>query len=158
VKHYNLEEIYSYLDGQMSPLDKKRFEDHILVCKDCALKLEKAEEFFSFVKVEEEEPPIDISSLIMEKIDRKRRILPFLYSFLSILFLMIVIPVFFGPSKAMLFYYMELKALSKIYSSAAAVFKVFSLFRTPTHLIILAVIVSLIPFLVLELRKIWRKI
>ncbi len=158
MKHYNLEEIYSYLDGQMSPLDKKRFEDHILVCRDCALKLKKAEEFFSFVKVEEEEPPIDVSSLIMEKIDRKRRILPFLYSFLSMLFLMVVIPVFFGPSKAMLFYHMELKALGKIYRSAVTVVKVFSLFRAPIHLIILAVIVSLIPFLIFGLRKIWRKI
>jgi len=157
VKHYSFEEIYSYLDGEMNPMEKKRLEDHILVCDECASRLEKAREFFSFVKIEDEEPPVEISSLVMEKIDRKRKILPFVYSFLIVLLATLMLPVIIGPSRAMLLYYLEFNTLKKAYSAIGAFFKVSSLLNIPSQVIYIGIALTALPFLFLGLRKLWRK-
>lgn len=157
MKHYSFEEIYSYLDGEMNPMEKKRLEDHVLVCEECSSRLEKAREFFSFVKIEDEEPPVEIASLVMERIDKKRRLLPFLYSFLTVLLAMLMLPVVIGPSRAMLLYYMEFSTLKKVYSTFAAFFKVSSILNIPSQVIYIGIAITALPFVFLGLRKLWRK-
>jgi len=158
VKHYSLEEIYAYLDGEMTSMEKSLFEDHILVCKECASKLEEARKFFSFVKIEEEEPPINISSLVMEKIDKKRRYIPFFYAFLVVLLATLLLPVIIGPSRAMYLYYIEFNAVKKGYHALETIFRLSSLLKIPGQALIIGIVLAVIPFVVIGLKKIWRKI
>ncbi len=154
MKHYNYEEIYLYLDGEMSPMERSLFEDHILVCKECAEKLQRAKALFQGIKLEEENPPVDIASLVMAKIDKKRKLLPVIYGIFILLIALLTVPVFFGLDRAIFFYYIIFDSLNRVYLvSKAGLSYLFSL-KIPAWVFVGA---GLMLFPVyFALRKIWR--
>ncbi len=155
MKHYEIEEIYLYLDGEMPPLERQVFEDHILVCNQCAEKLERAKELFSSIRLKEEEPPVDIASLVMAKIDRKRKIMPVIYGVFLLLVAILTVPVFFGLDRAIFFYYIIFDYFNKIYLITRAGFSYLLSMKMPAWVFAGAGIL-LLP-LYFTLRRIWRK-
>ncbi len=154
MKHYNYEEIYLYLDGEMPPMERSLLEDHILVCKECAEKLERAKVLYQEIKSEEENPPVDIASLVMAKIDRKRKILPVIYGIFILLVAILTVPVFFGLDRAIFFYYIILDYFNKIYLVARAGLSYLFSLKIPAWVFAGAVLM-LFP-VYFALRKIWR--
>ncbi len=104
MKHYDIQQIYEYLDGEMSPIESKLLEDHIAICERCSRMYAQAEKLFQALRMEEEEPPVSIASLVMEKIDPRRNFLNVAASFFFLLITSLVLPLFFGYSFALQFY------------------------------------------------------
>ncbi len=154
MKHYSMEEIYLYLDGEMSPMEKALLEDHLLVCEECARKLQEAKSFMERVKLDEEELSIDIASLVMDKIDKKRKLLPLVYAIFIVLVSVLTVPVFFGLDRAIFFYYIIVDYFGKLF----LIFKgFFSLILSAKVHPLLAIGAGLMILpIYFGLRKIWR--
>ncbi len=154
MKHYSMEEIYLYLDGEMPPMEKTLFEDHILVCKDCAHRLQRAREFLEKTKLEEEEPTVDVASLVMNKIDKKRKLLPLVYAFFILLVSALTVPVFFGLDRAVFFYYVIFDYFKKLFLVFQGFLSLILSARVNLFLVIAAG-AMLVP-IYFGLKKIWR--
>ncbi len=154
MKHYSMEEIYLYLDGEMPPMERTLLEDHILVCEQCAKKLQEARKFVESLRVEEEEPSVDIASLVMDKIDKKRKLLPLVYAIFIVLVSVLTVPVFFGLDRAVFFYYIIVDYFGRLF----LIFKGFLslILSAKVHpLLAIGAGLAIIP-IYLGLRKIWR--
>ncbi len=105
--HYDYRHIYEYLEGELPPGEKKLLETHILVCDKCREKFDKAKKLFVLLKVEEEEPPLSLTELVMEKIDSKRIWANLLAVVFSLLIASLILPLFLGYSTALRLYIKE---------------------------------------------------
>ncbi len=161
MKHYDMHQIYEYLDGEMSPIESKLLEDHIAVCERCSRMYAQAERLFKALRMEEEEPPVSIASLVMEKIDSRRNLLNIAASFFFLVLSSLILPLFFGYSFALQFYIRKAlwvkKLIKAFYKFIEFVPKIgLSLFGSWVVLAATGLLV-LLTLALLRYRPLWRK-